>query len=108
MKLLWGFPAVDCRLQDGRGRHAQMAQRRLHPPLARRNQDGSGSEEKDRRAVDEPGARFCGLGTGASVGAHGVRPRCCHSEPFAVILSEAKDLGILLRVNSAKNPGILR
>ncbi len=27
----------------------------------------------------------------------------CHSEPFAVILSEAKNLRISLRVNSARN-----
>ena len=32
--------------------------------------------------------------------------KVCHSEPFAVILSEAKDRGILLRVNCAKNLGI--
>jgi hypothetical protein len=27
----------------------------------------------------------------------------CHSDPFAVILSEAKNLALPLRVNSAKN-----
>ena len=30
----------------------------------------------------------------------------CHAEPFAVILSEAKNPGISLRINSAKHPGI--
>jgi hypothetical protein len=29
-------------------------------------------------------------------------PTACHPEPFAVILSEAKNLALPLRVNSAK------
>ena len=37
------------RLQDGRRRHAQVAQRRLHPPLARRNPHG----RSDQSACDE-------------------------------------------------------
>jgi hypothetical protein len=35
-------------------------------------------------------------------------PPCCYPEPFAVILSATKDLGIPLRVNSAKDLGTSR
>ncbi len=34
--------------------------------------------------------------------------QCCHPEPFAVILSEAKNLALPLRVNYAKDPGSSR
>jgi hypothetical protein len=57
------------------------------------------------------------LGRGASFHAAGgifeFRARGCHSEPFSVILSRAKDpyhyhYHFSLRVNSAKNPRILK
>ena len=49
-------PPAELRLEDGDRRHAQVARRRIHAPVAGRDRDVGGSEAAGGRAVEEGGA----------------------------------------------------